>query len=41
MMIPDYQVCMLPFLQLLGDERVHTLAEADESLASHFSLSPA
>lgn len=41
MAIPDYQACMPPFLQLLADGQDHTLAEAEESLAAHFNLSPA
>jgi restriction system protein len=41
MLIPDYQTCMLPFLQHLADGQEHTLADAEESLAEHFKLSPA
>lgn len=38
MAIPDYQTCMLPFLRLLGDGQEHSLREAEEALAAHFSL---
>ncbi len=41
MSIPDYQTCMLPFLCFLGDGKEHTLREAEDALANHFSLSPA
>ena len=41
MPIPDYQTCMLPFLQYLSDETDHTLRDAEESLAGHFRLTPA
>lgn len=41
MAIPDYQTCMLPFLQYLGDAKEHSLREAEEALAAHFKLSPA
>ena len=40
MAIPDYQTCMLPFLQYLGDGQEHSLREAEEALAEHFKLSP-
>lgn len=40
MAIPDYQTCMLPFLRFLGDGKEHTLREAEDALAEHFSLSP-
>lgn len=40
MAIPDYQTCMLPLLSFLGDESEHTLREAEEALANHFSLTP-
>ena len=41
MAIPDYQTCMLPFLQHLADGSEHTLRDAEESLAEHFNLTPA
>ena len=41
MPIPDYQICMLPFLQFLGDSREHSLREAEESLGKYFKLSDA
>lgn len=41
MAIPDYQTCMLPFLQHLADGAEHTLRDAEESLAEHFNLTPA
>lgn len=41
MSIPDYQSCMLPFLQFLADGDEHSLREAEESLADHFKLTPA
>ena len=40
MAIPDYQTCMLPFLRFLADGKEHTLREAEDALAKHFSLSP-
>ena len=40
MAIPDYQTCMLPFLRFLGDNREHTLREAEEALGEYFELSP-
>ena len=39
MAIPDYQTCMLPFLQHLADGAEHTLRDAEERLAEHFKLS--
>lgn len=39
MAIPDYQTCMLPFLRFLGDNKEHSLREAEESLAEYFKLS--
>lgn len=41
MAIPDYQTCMLPFLRYLADGNEHTLRDSEESLAEHFSLTPA
>ncbi len=41
MAIPDFQTCMLPFLQHLADGYEHTLRDADEHLAEHFRLTPA
>ena len=41
MAIPDYQICMLPFLQFLGDSKEHSLREAEESLSKTFNLSDA
>ncbi|WP_368505226.1 restriction endonuclease [Alkalihalophilus sp. As8PL] len=38
MAIPDYQAFMYPLLQLLGDEKEHTLQEAYGYLAEHFKL---
>jgi restriction system protein len=40
MAIPDYQTCMLPFLRYLGDEKEHSLRDAEEALAEHFKLTP-
>ncbi|MFJ2988191.1 restriction endonuclease [Collimonas sp. NPDC087041] len=40
MPIPDYQTCMLPLLQYLGDGIEHSLRDAEEALAEHFHLSP-
>ena len=39
MAIPDYQTCMLPFLQLLGDHKEHSLREVEDALATSFNLS--
>ena len=39
MTIPDYQTCMLPFLQFLSDGKDHSLREAEEVLADYFKLS--
>ena len=41
MPIPDYQSIMLPLLQLAADSANHSLAEAANSLADEFGLSPA
>lgn len=41
MAIPDYQTCMLPFLQFLSDGKEHSLRGAEEALAQHFQLAPA
>lgn len=41
MAIPDYHTCMLPFLHFLGDNKEHSLREAEESLAEYFKLSDA
>ncbi|MBU3988439.1 MAG: restriction endonuclease, partial [Gammaproteobacteria bacterium] len=40
MPIPDYQSCMLPFMNFLSDGNDHTLREAEEALADHFNLTP-
>jgi restriction system protein len=40
MAIPDYQTIMLPLLQLLGDEKEHSLGDTVDALAAHFGLSP-
>lgn len=32
-MIPNYQECMLPFLQLLSDNQIHTSKECVEKLS--------
>ena len=40
MAIPDYQTCMLPFLQFISDGVEHTLRDAEDDLAAHFHLSP-
>ena len=39
MAIPNYQTCLLPFLQLLEDGKEHTMREMEEALAMHFDLS--
>ena len=41
MSIPDYQTCMLPFLSYLGDGLEHSLRDAEDILAVHFSLTQA
>ena len=41
MAIPDYQTCMLPFLSLLGDGNEHSLRDAEDHLATFFTLSDA
>ena len=40
MAIPDYQICMLPFLRFLSDQQEHALREAEDTLAKEFQLSP-
>jgi restriction system protein len=40
MAIPDFQTFMLPVLQLAADGQIHTLAEARETLANRFELTP-
>lgn len=37
-MIPTYEEIMLPFLQVLADEKEHSLTEAHDRLAKHFKL---
>jgi len=39
MPIPDFQTMMLPLLQCASDGEEHSIHEAVESLASHFSIS--
>jgi restriction system protein len=39
MAIPDYQTCMLPFLEFIRDGGEHSLSEVEEALADHFQLS--
>lgn len=34
-MIPNYQECMLPFLQLLSDNQIHTSKECVEKLSAN------
>lgn len=41
MAIPDFQSCMLPFLEHLADGKEHTLIDTEEHLADHFMLSTA
>lgn len=41
MAIPDYQMCMLPLLRFLADEKEHPLRETEEALAVQFNLSAA
>ena len=38
MAIPDYQSCMLPLLEFLGDQHEHSLREIIDHLATHFKL---
>ena len=38
MAIPDYQTCMLPFLQFLEDDAEHTIGETEDALAIHFKV---
>lgn len=38
MAVPDYQSFMLPFLEILGDKKEHSLQEMYERLADHFNL---
>lgn len=40
MPIPDYQTCMLPLLQLVGDGADYTAQQAVGALADKFKLSP-
>jgi restriction system protein len=39
MSVPDFQSCMLPILTFLSDGQEHSLAEARDFVAHHFSLS--
>jgi restriction system protein len=39
MPIPDFQTIMLPFLQLLADDKTRTVKDVTEGLANHFNLS--
>ena len=38
MAIPDYQSCMLPLLEFLGDQNEHSLRETIDHLTNHFKL---
>ena len=38
MVIPDYQSCMLPLLEFLGDQNEHSLRETIDHLTNHFKL---
>lgn len=38
-MIPDYQKVMLPLLQYLNDEQMHSKADAITFIGKHFNLS--
>lgn len=38
MAIPDYQSCMLPLLEFLGDQKEHSLRETIDHLAAQFRL---
>jgi restriction system protein len=38
MAIPDYQTCMLPFLDFLDDGAEHSLGETENALAAHFEV---
>jgi len=38
MAIPDYQSCMLPLLEFLGDQNEHSLRETIDHLATYFKL---
>ena len=38
-MIPKVKECMLPMLQYLSDEKIHSLKECTESMAKVFNLS--
>jgi len=38
MAIPDYQSCMLPLLEFLGDQHEHSLRETIDHLSTHFEL---
>jgi len=37
-MIPDYESIILPLLDLLADNELHTLNECHNKLAIHFNL---
>ena len=39
MPVPDYQSMMLPVLQVMGDDKVHSSAEICDEVAKRFSLS--
>jgi len=39
MPIPDYQTCMLPFLEFLADQKEHSIRETIDHLAMYFNLS--
>ena len=40
MAIPDYQSCMLPFLQFVDDGQERSLGTIEAALAEHFKLTP-
>lgn len=37
-MIPDFQICMLPFLKQLQDGQIHSMLEIQKNLAIEFNL---
>jgi restriction system protein len=38
MSIPDFQTCMLPFLEFVSDKKEHSVRETTEYLSNQFNL---
>ncbi|MDR1959749.1 MAG: restriction endonuclease [Planctomycetaceae bacterium] len=41
MPVPEFQECFLPFLKIIGDNKLHKASDIKETLAEHFQLTEA